>query len=333
MNFHRLMDEIGVRNMWRYPRPPVDSTPEEIEWLASAPDEELNIPVVPARLEGPLSEARQGDVIETHFSFPSPMPVGVRELDTAYCVHWRREGARLAGRVALVLAHGAYAASHAKPLLFVPRVTRAEWDTWLLELPEHMRRQRPTSRYSGEFMVTGDAGRITRTILQTQADLRALSAGLVELGYERVVLVGISIGASPVMQALVNCGPEVAGAVGIVPSVDAYSGLWDSLLGRGLRPAGNAAGITDDLARRVLARITPRFLGKPRVDPSRVLLAYGRHDLVARPHESLDLARDWGGCALAPLDAGHATVIMLYPRIRRMVGAWMRRVVPECARG
>ncbi len=40
---------------------------------------------------------------------------------------------------------------------------------------------------------------------------------------------------------------------------------------------------------------------------------------------------------LVPLNAGHATVIMLYmlymlyPRIRRMVGAWMRRVVPECA--
>jgi len=328
MNFHRLMDEIGVRNMWRYPRPPVDSTPEELELLASAPDEELNIPVGPAELE-PIAG---GGEFEDHFSFPSQFASGAPELDTAYCVRWRRDGTRCAGRVALVIAHGAYAASHAKPLLFVPEVTRAEWDTWLLELPEHMRRQRPSSRYSGEFMVTGDAGRITRTILQAQADLRALSARLAVLGYERVVLVGISIGASPTMQALVNCGPEIAGAVGIVPSVDAYSGLWDSLLGRGLRPAGNAAGIDDDLARRVLARITPRLVGKPRVAPSRILLAYGRHDLVARPHESLDLARDWGGCALAPLESGHATVIALYPRIRRMVGAWMRRIVPECAR-
>jgi len=322
------MDEIGVRNMWRYPRPPVDSSVAELERLASAPDEKLNVPVVPADLE-PIAG---GGEFEEHFKFPSRLASGAPELDTAYCVRWRRDGARCAGRVALVLAHGAYAASHAKPLLFVPDIKTAEWDTWLLELPEHMRRQRPASRYSGEFMVTGDAGRITRTILQTQADLRALSAGLAKMGYERVVLVGISIGASPVMQSLVRAGPEVAGAVGIVPSVDAYSGLWDSLLGRGLRPAGNAAGITDELARRVLARITPRLVGSPRIETSRILLAYGRHDLVARPHESLDLARDWGGCALAPLDAGHATVIALYPRIRRMVAAWMRRVVPECAR-
>jgi len=327
MNLHRFMDEIGVRNMWRYPRPPVDSTPAELERLAGASDDVLNIPVDPADLE-PIAG---GGEFEQHFRFPSQFASGAPELDTAYCVRWRRKGARCAGRVALVIAHGAYTGSHAKPLLFVPEVARAEWDTWLLELPEHMRRQRPASRYSGEFMVTGDAGRITRSILQAQADLRALSARLAVMGYERVILVGISIGASPVMQALVNCGPEVAGAVGIVPSVDAYSGLWDSLLGRGLRPTGKAAGITDDLARRVLARITPRFVGQPRVDPSRILLAYGRHDLVARPHESLDLARDWDGCALAPMNAGHATVIALYPRIRRMVGAWMRRVVSECA--
>jgi len=328
MNFHRLMDEIGVRNMWRYPRPPVDSTVEELTDLANAPDEKLNVAVGPAELE-PVAG---GGELEEHFAFPSQCASGAPELDTAYCVRWRRYGARCGGRVALLLAHGAYAASHAKPLLFVPDARTAEWDTWLLELPEHMRRQRPGSRYSGEFMVTGDAGRITRTILQAQADLRALSARLAEMGYERVVLVGISIGASPVMQSLVRCGPEVAGAVGIVPSVDAYSGLWDSLLGRGLRPTGNAAGITDDMAGRVLSRITPRLVGRPKLDPSRVLLAYGRHDLVARPHESLDLARDWGGCALAPLDAGHATVIALYPRIRRMVGKWMRHIVPECAR-
>ena len=254
------------------------------------------------------------------------------ELDTAYCVRRRREGARCSGRVALVLAHGAYAASSSKPLLFVPDARTAGWDTWFLELPEHMRRQRPASRYSGEFLVTGDAGRITRGMLQTQADLRALSARLALMGYERVVLVGISVGSSPVMQSLARAGPEVAGAVGIVPSIDAYAGLWTSLLGRSLRPAGNAAGIDDDLARRVLARITPRLVGEPRIDPERVLLIHGRHDLVAHAHEATDIAREWGGCALRGLEAGHATVIALYPRIRRMVGEWMRRVVPECAR-
>ncbi|MHC4250551.1 MAG: alpha/beta fold hydrolase [Planctomycetota bacterium] len=333
MNFHRFMDEIGVRNMWRYPRPPVGSTVRELEELASLPAEELNIPVGPAGLEPVMgSEHRNADgVSEDHFTFPSPLPSGTPELDTAYCVRWSREGAKCAGRVALVMAHGAYAASSTKPLLFVPDAGVAEWDTWFLELPEHMRRQRPTSRYSGEYMVTADAGRITRGLLQTQAELRSLATRLVRMGYERVVLVGTSIGASPVLQALVRCGPEVAGAVGIVPSIDAYAGLWTSLLGRSLRPVGNASGITDDLARRVLAHITPRLAGPPRIDPSRVLLAYGRHDLVARPHEALDLSREWGGCVLRGLNAGHATLIAIYGPIRRMVGAWMRRVVPECA--
>jgi pimeloyl-ACP methyl ester carboxylesterase len=320
--------------MWRYPRPPVESTVAELEALAASPDEALNIPVNPAKLEPVADDARGTGipgVSEKHFTFKSQFASNAPDIDTAYCIRWRREGAKCAGRVALVLAHGAYTTSTSRSLGVVPDVRGAQWDTWFLELPEHMRRQRPTSRYSGEYMVTADVGRITRGMLQSQADIRALCGGLALTGYERVVLVGISIGASPVMQGLPMCGPEVAGAVGIVPSIDAYEGLWTSLLGRALRPVGNAAGITDDLAKRVLLRITPRLVGTPRLNTSRILLAYGRHDLVARPHEALDLARDWPGTTLAPLNAGHATVITLYPRIRRMVGNWMRHVVPECA--
>ena len=44
MTFTRLLDEIGVRNMWLYRRPPVESTPADAMRLARTPDAELHVP-------------------------------------------------------------------------------------------------------------------------------------------------------------------------------------------------------------------------------------------------------------------------------------------------
>jgi hypothetical protein len=319
MGLSRLLDEIGVRNMWLYRRPPVESTPDDAARLLDSPYDELHVPASAPTLTR-IAERDLGGCLEEHFTFPSQRPSGHATVDTAHVIRFSPGNAPGAGRHALVLMHGAYAASFHKPLLFVPEVTSAPWDTVCLELPHHLRRQRPDSAYSGAFMVTADVVRITHAILQADCDIRALVLGLRALGYERIVIGGISIGASPTMQALV--GIEVDGAFGIVPSVDAYVGLWASLLGDCLRPVGRAAGFTDALACDVLSIITPRMMGAPRIDPHRILLAYGLHDLVCVPKESRQLSTAWNGCHLRELPAGHASVILSYPRIRRLVFTW-----------
>jgi len=329
MGFSRFMDDVGVRNMWFYRRPPVEGTPEDARHLVALPPERQHVPVTEPTVTLQTPVARDG-VELTHLSFPSQRPSGHARVDTVRLTRLSRRNGPGARRRAVIVAHGAYATSWDRPLLFVPDPRRARWDTFALELPHHMTRQRADSLYSGAHMVTGDVVRITDGILQSDADIRATVLALRAMGYERIVIGGISIGASPTMQALQNI--EVDGAFGLVPSVDAYVGLWDSLLGRCLRPVGNRAGITDDLAREVLRVITPAALGAPRVAPANVLLVYGKDDLVCVPAEARGLSRAWGGCALRELPCGHATFIMFYPRVRRMVNAWIERcMMGECS--
>jgi hypothetical protein len=329
MGFSRFMDEIGVRNMWLYRRPPVEGTPADARRLIGSPPDELHVPVTaPAFAREELDE-RDGVKVD-RLCFASQRPSGHAPVDTVHLTRLSRRDGPGAGRRALVLAHGAYAASLAKPLVFAPDARTAAWDTVALELPHHITRQRPDSLYSGAHMVTGDVVRITNGILQADADIRATVLGLRAMGYEKIVIGGISIGASPTMQALQNI--EVDGAFGLVPSVDAYLGLWCSLLGRALRPAGNRAGIDDDLAHEVLRIITPRELGEPRIDPANVLLVYGVDDLVCVPKEARDLSRAWGGCVLRELPCGHATFIMFYPRVRQIVRAWVDRCMTRTTR-
>ena len=322
MNLNRVLDEIGIRNMWRYPRPPVEGTPEDAKQMIASPLEKLHVPVVAPEFTWTDSTIDDG-LSKERFTFPSQRPSGHERVDVAQCIRWSRKSCKAAGRNAVVLVHGAYASSLSRPMLFIPRVREAEWDTIALELPHHMHRQRADSEYSGAHMVTGDPVRITNSILQSDADIRALVLGLRETGYERIVVGGASIGASPTMQAIV--GVKVEGAFGLVPSVDAYVGLWTSLLGRSLRPVGHAAGFTDELARDVLGIITPARVGLPMTDPDRILLYYGIHDRVCVPAESHDLSRAWGGCHLHAISAGHASVIMFHPRVRRLLGAWIAR--------
>ena len=321
MNLHRWLDVWGQRRMWRYRTPSVESTPADAERLLQAADEELHPPVGPAKLA--LLESRaSGGVREDRFTFPSPAPSGDAAVDAVHCVRLRRAGAE-AGR-ALVAVHGAYAAGHRKTLTFLPPVERTGWDVFLMELPHHMRRQCARSEYSGQHMVTSDIVRLVRGMHQGEADIRALVLGLRREGYRRVVLGGFSLGGNAVLQAVTRV--RVDGAFAIVPAADAYASLWESVLGECIASEGRAAGFTDDMASRVLRLITPLHMGRPATPAERILLVYGRHDLLCPPGPIEELGRAWGDCPARVLDAGHVTLILRFRAVRRIVAAWMKAV-------
>ncbi len=309
---HRWLDAWGQRNMWRYARPPVESVPEDAERLLAAPAEELHPPVAPPRFTWLTKE---------RLTFPSPVPSGDAAVDVVHCVRVR--GCRSdEPRSALVMAHGAYAPGHWRTQMFLPPPERAEWDTILVELPHHMRRQRADSEYSGQFLVTADVPRLVRGIHQAEADIRAVVLGLKKEGYERVVLGGLSLGGNAVLQAVLRV--HVEGAFVIVPPVDAYVSLWETVLGECLRPAGHAAGFTDDLAKRALRLITPLHMGRPATPSKRILFVHGRGDILCPPGPIEELRRAWGGCPARALDAGHVTLVFWFRTVRRIVAAWMK---------
>lgn len=324
MNVHRWLDVRGQRRMWRYRTPPVESTPEDAQRLLRARPEELHPPVGPAKLI--LLESRAfGGIREDRFTFPSPVPSGDAAVDTVHCVRLRRAGTNRAnsGR-ALVLVHGAYAASHRKTLTFLPPVERADWDLFLMELPHHMRRQCARSEYSGQYMVTADIVRLVRGMHQGEADVRALVLGLRREGYRRIVLGGLSLGGNAVLQAIIRV--RVDGAFVVVPAADGYASLWESVLGESVASEGRAAGFTDDMARCVLRLITPLHMGRPATPAERILFVYGRNDLLCPPGPIEELRRAWGDCPARVLDAGHVTLVLWFRTVRRIVAAWMKAV-------
>ena len=340
-NLHSLVDVAGQRNMWRYRWPPVESTPAELERLLAIPEEDLHPPVAPAEFtwrerrlpmrpafasEAAASAERArrtgaaGDLDEDHFTFPSPRPCRDELVDTVHCVRWRPAG-RTGSETALVVAHGAFAETHGRTLMYMPEPARAAWDTVAIELPHHMRRRSARSEFSGQYLVSADVPRLIRGMHQAEADIRALVGGLRTLGYARVVLGGVSLGGNAVLEALVR--QEADGAFAIVPAVDAYASLWESVLGRCFRRAGNAAGIADEAARRALRLITPVHMGRPAIPAGRLLLVYGTEDLLCPAEPVRLLGNRWGGCRERALRAGHATMILMRGKVRRIVAGWM----------
>ncbi|MHC4502597.1 MAG: alpha/beta fold hydrolase [Planctomycetota bacterium] len=333
MNIHRWLDVVGQKSMWRYPRPPVESTREDALRLLAAAADELH-PGVRAPEFEPRGESERKGAKEDRFTFTSPAPSGVREVDTVHCTRWRPAAPETqlperSGR-ALVIVHGAYARDHAKPLMFLPPPAGASWDTVAMELPHHMRRQRPDSEYSGQLMVTADVPRLVRGMLQAESDIRALVAGLRREGYARIVLGGISLGGCAVLQAIISC--PVEGAFTLVPSVDAYASLWETVLGECIAPVGRRAGFDDDLAHRMLDLITPLRIGRPCMATDRALFIYGRNDLLCPSGPVEALRRAWGGTQARVLESSHATLVLRYRTVRRIVAAWMAAVTGLGAR-
>lgn len=310
--------------MWRYRWPTVESAPYDADALVGAADDELHPPVEPAELVWSGGRRRAG-AVEEGFSFPSPIAAGDEHLRTVYGVRWRKPGDARPRRPgsALVVVHGAFAASWAKVRLFLPPPGEAEWDTFLVELPHHMRRQRADSKYSGQLMVSANVPRLVRAVLRSEAEARALVLGLRRAGYERIVLAGLSLGANAVLQAVLRV--PVNGVVAIVPAVNACASLWESVLGEALRPAAQAAGFTDETVRRALRLITPLHMGQPVMDGRRTLFVYGENDLLCPPAPIEDLRRAWGSPGWR-LETGHATFVLRFWTVRRIVAAWTRAV-------
>jgi pimeloyl-ACP methyl ester carboxylesterase len=325
MNLHRFLDVLGMMNMWRYPWPPVESTVAGLHELLETSERERHPDVAPARLAFEREQEAKG-CREVTFTFPSPRPSGRAELDRAIGVLWPagRAGEGDDGprpRAALVMAHGGFARGQRRVRWFLPPPGSASWDTYSLELPHHMRRQRAESLYSGQYMVSGDVVRLVRGMLQAEADVRALVLGLRELGYRRVVLGGISLGGNAALQAALRVPLE--GLFALAPAVDASASLWQTVLAAAVRPAGRAAGFTDELVRAALRLITPAHRGRPVFPAGRILFIYGENDLLCPPGPIEELMRAWPGCRRRPLETGHATLILRWWTVRRIVAAWI----------
>jgi hypothetical protein len=155
-----------------------------------------------------------------------------------------------------------------------------------LTLPYHEER-RPADLERADFLVCANVGRTIQSMRQAVLDTRAAVAWLTDEGYERIGIVGTSIGSCTAFLAFVH-DPLIS--AGVFNHVSAYFAdvAWRGISTKHVR-AGIEGSLTLEELREAWLPISPMtFAGKLKGQPARPMrFIAARHDLTFPP----DLSR------------------------------------------
>lgn len=320
---HQLMDEIEGRIRSRLPQAPVLSTQDDINALATIDSASLIGAPAPARLNFATASAEDG---RRAFHFASPLPSGSATNDVAsgLCLGPSSSADRVVGSAgtALVVLHRAFAPSFAAEKFLCKNLVKQGVAVYASALPYHMDRAPAESKYSGQYLLSGDIPRLVRGVLQGAADVTALVAALRESGYHDVGLIGTSLG---------GCVAAVAATVTpidslflIMPVVDLYATVVNAPLARSIRRDAAAAGFSRKEIENATRCVTPRHLAPPKCDGSRIRVHYGLWDRQVPAGVVFSLLDAWEGATGVAHERGHRTmglsVLKLRKDLERFVG-------------
>lgn len=193
---------------------------------------------------------------------------------------------------------------------YVRLLRTAGLDTWLLSPPHHLERVIAGGR-SGEGFVSLDVARLRAVVEQLVVEIRACAMLAAERG--PVVLVGLSLGGLGAALAA-TAGEPVASAALIAPP-DLRLTLSETGIGRRYRELSARAGSPWPGGDALEAALAPFDPALRRPTASRLLVAAGRHDVIAPPAGAVRLARAWG-IEPAVYPRGHLSLIFLCNRLR-----------------
>ena len=218
------------------------------------------------------------------------------------------EVARAGGRAVVVLPHW-----NAKPqehVALCELLNRAGIAALRLSLPYHDRRMLPGFERA-DYMVSANLGRTLQANRQAVIDTRAAVRWLAAEGYERIGIVGTSLGSCIAFLTFVH---EQQIRVGVYYHVSSYFGdvVWDGLTTAHVRHSLEKV-LTRDEVRRAWLAISPNpYVSQLAGDPRRGLLISARYDLSFTPELSRLLFQecDRQGVKLdrAILRCGHYTL-------------------------
>ena len=243
-------------------------------------------------------------------TFASPRPSGIAANDTVR-VHRFRAAGRPEGT--LIFSHPAFRTGLGWIGWFT-RPLRRRYDIVVMEAPYHLSRA-PEGTFSGERMINTNPIHLFEGLRQWMADHRALLAILEaeaaggETRARPVGVVGYSLGAY-LATVYSRFDPRLP-VVGICPSNDYASLVYDGVMMKSLRASIAAAGIT--------RADWERFTSCLRLDPhaahfarDRFLLFAARYDGV-EPWASIErFARALAPKRLVLLPSGHSTTAVLF---------------------
>jgi len=226
-------------------------------------------------------------------TFPSALVTPHRENNTVYCRLFRaatddgrREGA---GRRAAVLVLPQWNADQGGHVGLCRLLARNGMTALRLSLPYHDRRM-PPELHRADYIVSANVGRTVQVCRQAVLDARRAIAWLAREGYERIGILGTSLGSclallttahEPILkaQALNHISPHFADVV------------WRGLSTRHVRD-GLDGHIELESLRALWKPISPRWY-LDRVRDRKTLLVYARYDLTFPVDLSEDLVREF----------------------------------------
>jgi len=176
-----------------------------------------------------------------------------------------------------------------------------------LSLPYHDRRM-PPRMTRADYIVSSNVGRTVQVCRQAVTDARRAISWLHQQGYERLGILGTSLGSC---LAMLTTAHEPLIRAEALNHVSLYFAdvIWEGLSTSHVR-AGFEGHITLDLLRKLWMPISPRAYVH-RVTGKKTLLVYAKYDTTFPVHLSLDLVQaytDLGiGYELSVLPCGHYT--------------------------
>lgn len=330
MNSHQLIDVVEGWIRSRQEQVPVESTLGDLDRFFNIDPRDVHPEVEPADLVLDSPERTRSLVgrlppsrvprIERSFRYQSPVESPHPANDTVHGVRWHGKGNKSAD-AAVVMLHGAFAPSFSAERILSTPLLRRKIHCFAMAEPYHMERAPSDSEYSGQYLLSGDVPRFVDGLVQAAADVRTLVATLLDQGYDRVFLSGISLGGNVVGQAVTMA--DVDGALLAIPAVDPGETLERSPMAKGLRQAARRAGFSEPDVREALRVVTPRVLGSPMPDASDLYVVYGRWDRQAPPEPIEELIQAWPGVTAIRYPAGHRTMALRIFGLRHQMAGWI----------
>ncbi|WP_458207952.1 alpha/beta fold hydrolase [Haladaptatus sp. NG-SE-30] len=330
MNSHEIIDGFEGWIRSRQDQAPVDSTMEDLERFTNIEPREPHPNVEPTSLSFGLPERSRSVFgflppsrvprIERSFEFPSPVQSSRIANDIVTGVRWHGEERESASAAAIML-HGAFAPDFtAERFLSVP-LLRRDIHLFAPATPYHMERAPPESKYSGQYLLSGDVPRFIEGMIQAVADIRTLVATLREEGYDPIYLFGISLGGNIAAQTVTMT--NVDGAVLAIPAVDLFETIERAPIAKGIRREAIRAGFEESDIRAAIRPITPRLLGPPVPDSSDIHVIYGQWDRQAPADAIEELLAEWSGVSSTRYPAGHRTMGLRIFGLRHQLAGWL----------
>jgi len=237
---------------------------------------------------------------QSAISWPSPIITGFAENDHVFVQHFPAPAGE--GAPTVIFLHALMSASDIGYRRWAARFNAAGWSAAFVHLPYHYTRT-PRGHRNGELAITADLVRTGEGLRQGVAELRQLMAALRAKGVREFGLWASSYGGW-VGALLASIERDFRFVALLEPIVDVDHAIWHSPTGLALRRELRRTGIPAELPARHFPLISPLH-AMPLCDPTRVLLAAGEYDTIARLEDIRRLHAQWPGAELATEPQGH----------------------------